>query len=176
MFGNDATRARRTARGFGTARCRAMWPTIPRSNRSPVRCRLGGDQRTTCRSVSGGFAPVGLRRVFYAAVFVRGRRQARARSPWKPGRASINPKNRLTDERRGQSVEDGDLCRRWWPGWYVSGTDGFTRKRSRSAHGGRRRYETLASAAKGVANIDEPRADQCWGQYRSCTTVGVNGT
>ena len=125
-----------------------------------------------------GFPAVRARTVFGASfydsdVWVQGRRQRTGlEARWQPGRVSIQSEYiRLTDERRGQSVEDGDLSPLVAHGWYVSGTYALTRKRNRF---GRIevavRYETLSFGSKGRAG--EPstsaRADAVLGNSRSC--------
>ena len=78
---------------------------------------------------------------------------------------------RLSDERRGQSVEDGDLSPLIAQGWYASGTYAFTRKRNRfGLVEGAARYETLSfgSRSRGLGAVDEPARRRRARQYRSC--------
>ncbi len=131
-----------------------------------------------------GFPAVRARTVFGASfydsdVWVQGRRQRTGlEARWQPGRASIQSEYiRLTDERRGQSVEDGDLSPLVAHGWYVSGTYGFTRKRQPLGRiEAAARYETLSFGSR--SGVGEPstsaRADAVLGNIDRVTTLGVN--
>ena len=84
---------------------------------------------------------------------------------------------RLTDERRGQSVDDGDLSPLVAQGWYVSGTYAVTRKRNRF---GRvevaARYETMSFGSR--SGVEAPstsaRSDVVLGNVDRATTLGAN--
>jgi len=112
-------------------------------------------------------------------VWVKGRRQRTGlEARWQPGRASIQSEYiRLTDERRGQSVEDGDLSPLLAHGWYVSGTYSLTRKRNRYGRiQAAARYETLSFGSRGSAGqpSTSSRADAVLGNIDRVTTLGVN--
>jgi phosphate-selective porin len=131
-----------------------------------------------------GFPAVRARTVFGASfyeskVWVKGRRQRTGlEARWRPGRVSLQSEYiRLTDERRGQSVDDGDLSPLLAHGWYVSATYALTRKRHRFGMlevGGR--YETLSFGSTGSngAPSTSVRADVVLGNTHRATTAGVN--
>jgi phosphate-selective porin OprO/OprP len=138
----------------------------------------------TASEVPLGFPAVRARTIFDGSFFdsdvwVQGRRRrSGVELRWKPGRFSIQSEYiRLTDERRGQSVEDGDLSPLVAHGWYASGTYKVLRKRTYGAVDLAARYETLGF---GSAGSGEPstsaRADAILGNSYRATTVGVNWT
>ena len=131
-----------------------------------------------------GFPAVRARTVFGASfydsdVWVNGARQrVGLEARWKTGRFAVQSEYiRLTDERRGQSVEDRDLSPLLAHGWYLSGMYQLTRTRHRA---GRfevaARYETLSFGSTG--GIGEPstsvRADRVLGNADRIGTVGIN--
>ncbi|HSC29983.1 MAG TPA: porin [Vicinamibacterales bacterium] len=132
---------------------------------------------------------------FYEAdVWVNGRRQRTGfEFRWRPGPFSIQSEYiRVTDERRGESVEDTDLSPLVATGWYVSGTwaitgehkaDGLDRPRRPLLPGAgfgaievavRVEGVTFRSAAEGEPPSTSPRADVIAGNGLHGTTVGVN--
>lgn len=131
---------------------------------------------------------------FRADVWVKGRRRrAGAELRWRPGPASLQAEYiRLTDERRGQSVEDTDLSPLVATGWYVHGTWMITGERKASGadrprrpllrKGGAGAIELAArleavsfgSAAGGEPPSTSPRADVIAGSTLHGATFGVN--
>ncbi len=186
VFGNDGVNARpsNSTRVFGKRTWAARVQTHPfRTSKSPLASvQIGAAMSGT--DVPLGFPAVRARTVFGASFYdsdlwVQGHRQRTGlEARWQPGRVSIQSEYiRLTDERRGQSVEDGDLSPLLARGWYVSGTYAFTRKRNRYGRiEGAARYETLSFGSKGRAG--EPskssRADAVLGNIDRVTTLGVN--
>jgi phosphate-selective porin len=84
---------------------------------------------------------------------------------------------RLSDERRGQSVEDRDLSPLVAQGWYASGTYALSRKRNRyGLLEAAARYETLSfgSRSSGVEPSTSVRADAVLGNSDRVATLGVN--
>ena len=137
----------------------------------------------TSSDVPLGFPAIRARTVFGTSFFdsdvwVRGRRQRTGlEARWRPGRVSIQSEYiRLTDERRGQSVEDTDLSPLVAEGWYVSGTYALTRKRNKA---GRielaARYERVSFGS--ASRVSEPststRADAVLGNVDRVTTLGA---
>jgi phosphate-selective porin OprO/OprP len=186
VFGNDGVNARpsNSTRVFGKRTWAVRVLTHPfRSSRSPLASvQIGAAISGT--DVPLGFPAVRARTVFGASfydsdVWVQGRRQRTGlEARWQPGRVSIQSEYiRLTDERRGQSVEDGDLSPLLAHGWYVSGTYAVTRKRNRYGRiEAAVRYETLSFGSKGHAGEPSkcPRADAVLGNIDRVTTLGVN--
>jgi phosphate-selective porin len=83
----------------------------------------------------------------------------------------------VSDERRGQSVENADLSPLVAQGWYLSATYALTGKRNRfGVVEMASRYETLSFGSNGVAG--EPststRADVVAGNTDRAVTFGVN--
>ena len=186
VFGNDGVNARpsNSTRVFGKRTWAARVLTHPfRSSKSPLaRVQIGAAMSGS--DVPLGFPAVRARTVFGASfydsdVWVQGRRQRTGlEARWQPGRVSIQSEYiRLTDERRGQSVEDGDLSPLLAHGWYVSGTYAITRKRNRYGRiEAAVRYETLSFGSKGRAGelSKSSRADAVLGNIDRVTTLGVN--
>jgi phosphate-selective porin OprO/OprP len=186
VFRNDGENARpsNSARVFGnrTSAARVVAHPFRRSNSVWSSLQAGG--AVTRSDVPLGFPAVRARTVFGASFFdsdvwVQGRRQRTGlEARWRPGRFSIQSEYiRLTDERRGQSVEDGDLSPLVAQGWYISGTYGLTRKRHRLGRiEASARYETLTFGSGN--HSEEPstsaRADTVLGNSDRVTTVGVN--
>ena len=179
VFANDGDNARpsNSARVFGARTVAARVLVHPfRASKTPMGdLQIGG--AITTSDVPLGFPAVRARTVFGASFFdsdvwVQGRRQRTGlEARWQPGRVSIQSEYiRLTDERRGQSVEDGDLSPLVADGWYVSGTYGFTRKRNRFGRvEAAARYEDPELWQQGPRRgaLDE-RARRCGArQYRS---------
>lgn len=131
-----------------------------------------------------GFPAVRARTVFGASfydsdVWVQGRRQRSGiEARWQPGRVSIQSEYiRLTDQRRGQSVEGGDLSPLIAHGWYLSGTYGITGKRNRYGRvEAAVRYETLSFGSTGGSGerSTSARADAVLGNVDRVTTFGAN--
>jgi phosphate-selective porin OprO/OprP len=185
-FRNDGDNARpsNSARVFGkrTLAARVLAQPFRNSKSALADLHVGGAISST--HVPLGFPAIRARTVFGASfydsdVWVRGHRQRTGvEARWRPGRLSIQSEYiRLSDERRGQSVEDGDLSPLVAQGWYVSGTYALTRKRNRY---GRielaTRFETLSFGSGG--NPDErstsARADAILGNIDRVTTLGAN--
>jgi phosphate-selective porin len=140
-------------------------------------------------AVAGSNVPLGYPAVrartafdlpFYKSdVWVKGRRlRTGIEARWRPGRLSLQSEYiRLTDERRGQSVEDGDLSLLLAHGWYVAATYVVVAKRNRvgrvEAAG---RFETLgfASTAATGTPSSSPRADRVLGNADRVLTMGAN--
>jgi phosphate-selective porin OprO/OprP len=186
VFGNDGDNARpsNSARVFGARTMAARILVHPfRASKSPMGdLQIGG--AVTSSDVPLGFPAVRARTVFGASfydsdVWVQGRRQRTGlEARWQPGRMSIQAEYiRLTDERRGQSVEDGDLSPLLAHGWYVSSTYGFTRKRNRFGRvEAAVRYEILSfgSTGRDGALSTSVRADAVLGNSDRVTTLGAN--
>lgn len=186
VFRNDGDNARpsNSTRVFGGRTFAARVLAHPfRGSKSPLASlQIGAAMSGT--GVPLGFPAVRARTVFGASfydsdVWVQGRRQRTGlEARWQPGRVSIQSEYiRLTDERRGQSVEDGDLSPLVAQGWYVSGTYGFTRKRNRygriEAAG---RYEAMSFGSRSGAGdrSTSARADAVLGNSDRVTTLGAN--
>ncbi len=131
-----------------------------------------------------GFPAVRARTVFGASFFdsdvwIKGRRSRTGlEARWSPGRVSVQSEYiRLTDERRGQSVEDGDLSPLLAHGWYVSTTYAVNAKRSRyGALEVAARFETLSfgSTAKTGDPSSSVRADRVLGNTDRVVTCGAS--
>jgi phosphate-selective porin OprO and OprP len=186
VFGGDGDNARpsNSTRVFGqrTVAARVLAHPFRSSASSLADFQFGG--AITNSRVPLGYPAVRARTVFGESfynsdVWVYGRRQRTGlEARWKPGRVTIQVEYiRLTDERRGQSVEDGDLRPLVADGWYVSGTYALTRKRSRY---GRievaARYETLGfgSRMQGEMPSTSARAIAVLGNSDRVTTLGGN--
>jgi phosphate-selective porin OprO/OprP len=186
VFGNDGDNARpsNSARVFGRRTLAGRVLTHPfRGSKSPLSSLQLGAAMTSS-DVPLGFPAIRARTVFGTSfydsdVWVRGRRQRTGlEARWHPGRVSIQSEYiRLTDERRGQSVEDGDLSPLLAHGWYVGGTYGLTRKHNRYGRiEAAARYETLSFGSKGRVGEQSTsaRADAVLGNIDRVTTLGVN--
>jgi phosphate-selective porin OprO/OprP len=186
VFRHDGDNARpsASARVFGGRTVAARVVVNPfRGSTSPVAdLHLGGAISGT--RVPLGFPAVRARTVLGASfydsdVWVQGRRQRTGlEARWRQRRMTVQAEYiRLTEERRGQSVEDGDLAPLLAHGWYVSGTYAVTTKRDRlGAIELTGRYESLSFGSKG--STGEPstsaRADAVLGNTDRATTMGVN--
>ena len=186
VFRNDGDNARpsNSARVFGkrTLAVRALAQPLRHSKSVFADLQVGAAISRT--EVPLGFPAIRARTVFGASfydsdVWVRGRRQRTGvEARWRPGRLSMQAEYiRLTDERRGQSVEDGDLSPLVAQGWYVSGTYALTRKRNRYGRiEAAARFETLSFGSKGKAGerSTSARADAILGNSDRVTTLGAN--
>jgi phosphate-selective porin OprO and OprP len=186
VFHNDGDNARpsNSARVFGKRTLAARVLAQPfRNSKSPLAdLQVGGAISST--HVPLGFPAVRARTVFGASfydsdVWVRGRRQRTGvEARWRPGRMSVQSEYiRLTDERRGQSVEDSDLSPLVAQGWYISGTYALTRKRNRYGRiEAAARFETLSFGSRGNAHdrSTSARADAILGNVDRALTLGAN--
>jgi phosphate-selective porin OprO/OprP len=120
------------------------------------------------------------------------RRRIGAELRWRPGPFSVKAEYmRVTDERRGESVDDTDLSPAIAAGWYVSGTCALTGEAKAKGLGVPRRpflrggpgvievaarVERLGfgSAATGESGSDGPRAEVIAGNSDRVETLGVN--
>ena len=186
VFRHDGDNARPSAseRVFGGHTVAARVVARPfRESKTPFESlQVGGALSGT--NIPLGFPAVRARTVFGESfydsrVWVRGRRQRTGvEARWRPGRMSLQTEYiRLSDERRGQSVEDGDLSPLVAQGWYVSGTYALTRKRNRlGVVELAARYETLSFGSGGAEGerSTSARADAVLGNTDRATTIGVN--
>ncbi len=186
IFGHDGDNARpsNSQRVFGgrTVALRIVGQPFRRSTSLLASLQAGAAFSAT--NVPLGFPAVRARTVFGTSFFdsnvwVKGRRQrAGLEARWKPGRVTVQSEYmRLTDERRGQSVEDGDLSPLVASGWYVSGTYALTTRRHRiGAVELAARYETLSFGSGGThgAMSTSARADAVLGNTHRATTVGAS--
>ncbi len=186
VFGGDGDNARpgTSARVFGkrTMAARVLAHPFRGSKSSLSSLQFGG--AVTGSDVPLGFPAIRARTVFGGSfydsnVWVYGRRQRTGLEVrWRPRRVSLQAEYiRLSDERRGQSVEDGDLSPLIAQGWYASGTYAFTRKRNRfGLVEGAARYETLSfgSRSRGLEPSTSARADAVLGNIDRVATLGVN--
>lgn len=130
---------------------------------------------------------------FPSNVWVEGRRRrAGVEARWRPGPFSIQSEYiRVTDERRGQSVEDTDLSSFLTEGWYASATWAVTgESKSRGLDTPRHpiqqggfgavelavRLEQLSFGSESRSGLPSmsPRADFVLGNSDRAVTVGVN--
>jgi phosphate-selective porin OprO/OprP len=186
LFSNDGENARpsNSARVFGKTTVAARLLAHPfRRSKSPLAdLQFGG--AVTRSEVPLGFPAIRARTVFGESfydsdVWVHGRRQRTGLEVrWRPGRLSIQSEYiRLTDERRGQSVEDGDLSPLVAQGWYISSTYALARKRGRFGRiEAAVRYETLSfSSGNGTQEPStSARAESVLGNSDRVTTLGIN--
>jgi phosphate-selective porin OprO/OprP len=186
VFGNDGENARPSSsvRVFGNRTVAARVIAYPFRRSNSVWSTLQVGTAVTRSDVPLGFPAVRARTVFGASfydsdVWVQGRRQRSGlEARWRPGRLSIQSEYiRLTDERRGQSVEDGDLPPLVAHGWYLSGTYGLTRRRNRLGRlEASARYETLhfGSGDDSEEPSTSARAKTVLGNSDRVITLGVN--
>jgi len=193
MFRNDGDNARPTSssRVFGgrTTAWRLVARPLATSKSTMADWHVGVALSTT--SIPEGFSGVRARTVLGASFFdsdvwVNGKRQrVSIETRWRPGPASIQAEYIcLTDERRGESVENGDLPPLKAAGWYVSGTWLITGERkSRGGERPRRRSGAIELAARlerldfGNSAVDgstSPRAEDVLGNADRVTTLGLN--
>ncbi len=127
VFRHDGDNAQpsASARVFGgpTIAARIVANPFRGSTSAFANLQIGGAISRT--NIPLGYPAVRARTVFGASfydsdVWVKGRRQRTGlEARWRPGRVSLQAEYiRLTDERRGQSVEDGDLSPLLAHGWY----------------------------------------------------------
>jgi phosphate-selective porin OprO/OprP len=120
------------------------------------------------------------------------RRRLGIEMQFRPGPASIKAEwMRVETQRRGESVEDGDLSPLIGEGWYVSGTYAITGEKKSSVDRPKKplfpglgygaielaaRIENLTfrSGASGEPGSTSPRADVILGNGDQVTTFGVN--
>jgi hypothetical protein len=97
---------------------------------------------------------------------------------WETGRSSLKSEYiRLADERRGQSVEDGDLTPLIAAGWYVSGTRTLVQERRWPGTlelAGRIERIAFNSASLVAMPSASPRADVVLGGRDTALTLGLN--
>jgi phosphate-selective porin OprO/OprP len=186
LFRHDGSNARPSAtsvRVFGRRTLAARVLVQPfRSSQSSFRGLQFG-AAVAGSEVPPGFPAVRARTAldssfFKSDIWVNGtRRRTGLEIRWKPGRFSLQSEYmRLTDERRGQSVEDGDLSPLVAHGWYASSAYRVVRKRPLwGAVDVAARYEMLAfgSAATGELSTSA-RADAVFGNTCRAMTVGGN--
>jgi phosphate-selective porin OprO and OprP len=132
-------------------------------------------------------------RFYRPDVWVAGnRRRIGAELRWRPGPFSVKSEYiRVTDERRGQSVDDTDLSPATADGWYVSGTWALTGEpKAKGLDAPRRpflrggsgvievaaRVERLGFGSAGTGEIasEGPRAEVIAGNSDRVETLGVN--
>ena len=186
VFANDGDNARpsHSERVFGTRTFAARVLAHPFRTSKSMWADVQFGAAISGTEVPLGFPAVRARTVFGESfydsdVWVRGHRQRTGlEARWKPGRVTIQSEYiRLTDERRGQSVEDGDLSPLLAHGWYVSGTYSVTRKRNRYGRiEAAARYEMLSfgSTSGAGAPSTSARADVVLGNVDRVTTIGAN--
>jgi phosphate-selective porin OprO and OprP len=185
VFANDGDNARpsNSARVFGNTTFAARVVAQPFRGAKSMLADLQFGGAISGSNVPLGFPAVRARTVFGASfydsdVWVHGHRQRTGlEARWKPGRVSIQSEYiRLTDERRGQSVEDGDLAPLLAHGWYVSGTYSITRKRARFGRiDAALRYETLSfGSASDAVPSTSARADAVLGNSDRAMTLGAS--
>lgn len=185
VFANDGDNARpsNSPRVFGKTTFAARVVAHPFRGKKSRLATLQFGGAVSGTEVPLGFPAVRARTVFGASfydsdVWVRGYRQRTGlEARWQPGRVSVQSEYiRLTDARRGQSVEDGDLSPLVAHGWYVSGTYTVTRKRNRWGRlEAAVRYEAMSFGSTGVgARSTSARADAVLGNSDRVTTVGAS--
>ena len=118
-------------------------------------------------------------RFFKSDVWVQGQRlRTGIEARWRPGRLSLQSEYiRLTDERRGQSVEGLDLSPLLAHGWYVSGTYAITGKRHRLGRiEAAARLEMFGFGTTATADVpsSSPRAERVLGNTDRAITLGAN--
>ena len=204
VFQHDGQNARPSA----SARVFGRQTTAARLNVSPFRhskSALADFQAGVAVSgttIPEGFSAIRARTVLGASFFdsdvwVKGRRQRTGlEARWRPGPFSMQAEYiRLTDERRGQAVDGGDLSPLLAEGWYVSGTFAVTGERKSDGLDTPRhpfhpflkwggfgavevttRFETLSfGSAGGSGNLStSTRADNVLGNSDHALTWGVN--
>ena len=195
VFRNDGDNARpsNSARVFGNRTTAARVTVQPFRGSKSVMADFQAGMAVSGTTVPEGFPAVRARTVlgtsfFDSNVWVKGRRQRTGlEARWRPGPFSIQAEYiRLTDQRRGEAVDDGDLSPLLAHGWYVSGTYAVTggRKATGLDRPRRRlgavevatRLERLSFGSTG-ANGDPStsrRADRVLGNSDLALTCGIN--
>jgi phosphate-selective porin OprO and OprP len=204
VFQHDGNNARpsASARVFGRQSSAARLSIAPFRRSKSALADFHAGVAVSGTTIPEGFPAVRARTVLGASFFdsdvwVKGRRQRTGlEARWRPGPFSMQAEYiRLTDERRGQGVEDGDLSPLLAEGWYVSGTLAITGERKSdgletpqrpfhpfSKWGGfgavemAARFETLGfGSAGGTGNLStSTRADNVLGNADHVLTCGVN--
>jgi phosphate-selective porin OprO and OprP len=175
--GDNALPSKNTRVGGGRmAAARFVVQPFRTSTRSAI-ATLQLGVATTTATVPAGLPGVRARTVFGASFFdsdiwVQGRRQRTGlEAQWRPGPFSVQAEYiRLSDERRGQAIDDGDLSPLVAQGWYVSGT--YRRGRIEAAS----RFETLKFGdTSGHPDAStSTRAELVLGNFDRAVTFGVN--
>lgn len=158
VFQNDGDNARpsRSTRVFGSRTTAARLVVDPfRGSKSPLADVQAGIAFSGT-TVPEGFPAIRARTVlgasfFESDVWVKGRRQRTGlEARWRPGPFSLQAEYiRLTDERRGQAVDESDLSPLLAEGWYVSGTFAVTgEKKSAGLDTPRHRFGAVELAAR----------------------------
>jgi phosphate-selective porin OprO/OprP len=204
VFQHDGNNARpsASARVFGRQTSAARLSIAPFRHSKSALADFHAGVAVSGTTIPEGFSAIRARTVLGASFFdsdvwVKGRRQRTGlEARWRPGPFSVQAEYiRLTDERRGQGVEDGDLSPLVAEGWYVSGTLAITGERKSdgldtpqrpfhpfSKWGGlgaievTARFETLGfGSAGGTGNLStSTRADNVLGNSDRALTFGVN--
>ena len=200
VFANDGRNARRNdSDGVHGARTVAGRLTVqPFRSSSSVLSDLEAGLAFTTSDVPEGVSDIRGRTAFGQSFYQPGfwvngeRRRLGFELRWRPGPFSLKSEYmRLTDERRGLSVEEGDLSSFHSTGWYVSGTWMLTGERRTSSpvnpkrplfQGGFGAVEVAArvegirfgSATDGIEPSLSPRADVVPYNSHRVNTVGVN--
>jgi phosphate-selective porin len=179
MFSRDGENARPSkdtrVGGGPTAAARFVVQPFRASTRSIASLQVGA--ATTSTTLPAGLPGVRAKTVFGATFFdsdvwVQGRRQRTGlEAQWRPGPFSVQAEYiRLSDERRGQAIDDSNLSPLIARGWYVSGT--YRRGRIEAAS----RFETLTFgdiSGNPDANTSS-RAELVLGNFDRALTFGVN--
>ena len=135
VFKNDGDNARpsNSARVFGARTTAVRLVLVPFRGSKSALADFQAGVAFSGTTVPYGFSSIRARTVlgasfFESNVWVNGRRQRTGlEMRWRPGSLSVQAEYiRLTDERRGESVEDSDLPPLPAEGWYVSGTYAVT--------------------------------------------------
>lgn len=195
VFRNDGDNARpsKSARVFGGRTTAARVRIEPfRASKSTFADFQAG-AAVSATTVPEGFPAVRARTVlgasfFESDVWVKGRRRRTGvEARWRPGPCSIQTEYiRLSDERRGQGVDEGDLDPLVADGWYLSGALVVTgEQKSRGLDKPRHRFgavevtgrvETLRFGSTGASDdlSTSRRADAVLGNSDHALTYGVN--
>jgi phosphate-selective porin OprO/OprP len=161
--------------GEQTAAARLVFEPFHGSKREISKLRVG--VAATSAALPVGLPGVRAKTAFGASffdsdIFVHGRRQRTGfEAQWRPGPVKVQAEYiRLTDERREQAIDGGDLSPLVARGWYISGTY----RRGPIEAGSR--FETL-SFGDTTGNSDassSPRAELVLGNADRAITFGVN--
>ena len=185
-FRHDGDNARRvnSTRVFGGRTLAARVTTAPFRGASTGASTLQIGASASRSQVPLGFSAIRGRTAlgssfFNPRVWVQGTRLRTAiEARWRPGRLSLQAEYlRLTDERKGQSVEDGDLPPLVADGWYVSAKYRVTGKKSRFGRvdvAGRVESLHFGTEAGEGAPSSSARAPRILGNSERAVTIGVN--